>query len=145
MRGRELRERRSRMVTLKAQGVGISKIVEDFSQEYGLHPQTLWKDWRLRDQWIQDVINLDEPTLLKELLQGLKQVIPNAWYEYKTNPNPSVKLGALRLAKETYLDIIQVLQSLGKLTRMPEVHEIGLKWLDSESNNDTVQTSQGTS
>ena len=145
MRGRKLRERRTKMLTLKAQGVGISKIVEDFSQEYGLHRQTLWKDWRLREQWVQDVINLDEPSLLNELLQGLKQVIPNAWYEYKTNPNPSVKLGALRLAKETYLDIIQVLQSIGKLERMPTVHEIGLKWLDSENNNNQLQASQGTS
>lgn len=144
MQGRQLLERRTRMLTLKAQGVPLKTIIQDLSQEQECTPQALYTDWRKRELWATDVAQLDDPILLGELIQGLKQVIPNAWYEYKTNPNPSVKLGALKLVKETYVTLIEVLQSVGRLTKVPEALNIGLKWLDSENNNDTVQTSQGT-
>jgi len=115
------------MLTLKSQGAKLGTIVNDFTEEYKVSKQALYKDWNKREQWASDVCELDEPALLTELVHGLKQVIPNAWYEYKTNPNPSVKLGALKLAKETYLDILEVLQSIGKIEKVPEKAEITAK------------------
>lgn len=124
MQGRELLERRTKMLTLKSQGVPLKTIINDFVSEYAVSKQALYKDWRTRKKWASDVAQLNDPALLDELIQGLKQIIPNAWYEYKTNPNPSVKLGALKLAKETYLNLIEIGQSTGQIERVPEKAEV---------------------
>ena len=127
MQGRELSRRRLRMLTLKSQGAKLGTIINDFTEEYEVSKQALYKDWNKREQWASDVCELDEPALLTELVHGLRQVIPNAWYEYKTNPNPSVKLGALKLAKETYLDILEVLQSVGRIEKVADKVQAEIK------------------
>ena len=137
MRGHPLRERRKKMVKLRAQGVPMATIVEDFVGEYHVSPQALYQDWWKRKQWIREVVRLDDPTLIDEMLQGLMQVLPNAWYEYKTNPNPSVKLGSLKLAKDTYKDIIEILQSLGIAIRVPHKLEIIAPWLNKFTSQET--------
>jgi len=115
------------MLTLKSQGVPLKTIIKDFVIDYEVSEQALYQDWRKRNIWARDIGRLRDPALLDELIQGLKQIIPNAWYEYKTNPNPSVKLGALKLAKETYMDLIDILQSMGIVEKMPEKIEAALK------------------
>jgi len=104
--------------------------VPDFVREYDVSAQALYQDWRKRKMWIRDVVRLGDPTLIDEMLEGLKQIIPNAWYEYKTNPNPSVKIASLKLAKDTYIDIIELLQSLGIIVKVPERLEVIAPWLN---------------
>ncbi len=112
------------MLKLRAQGVTLRTIIDDFISKYSVSEQALYQDWRKRVTWASQVVQLDDPALINELIQGLRQIIPNAWYEYKTNPNPSVKLGALKLAKETYMNIIEVLQSIGIVVKLPEKLEV---------------------
>jgi len=125
------------MVRLRSQGVPMHTIINDFVHEYHVSPQALYQDWWKRKQWIRDVVRLDDPTLIDEMLQGLMQILPNAWYEYKTNPNPSVKLGSLKLAKDTYKDIIEILQSLGIMVKVPDKLEITASWLNKFSSPPT--------
>lgn len=131
------------MLTLKAQGAKITKIVEDFSTEYGVSESALWKDWKKRRQWVRDVARLDDPSLIDEMLQGLLQILPNAWYEYKTNPNPSVKVAALKIARDTYLDIIEILQSLGMAVKVAEKMEIVAPWLNKFNLQPNISPTQG--
>jgi hypothetical protein len=118
------------MLALRSQGIPLKAIVKDFVREYGVSPQALYEDWRNRMEWADEVARVGDPTLIDEMVEGLRQVIPNAWYEYKTSPNPSVKLGALKLVKETYLNLIEVVQSLGSTHQKSAVREIRLKWLN---------------
>jgi len=115
----QILERRPKMLTLRSQGVPLKTIIKDFVREYGVSKQALYKDWKKRNQWAREIARLEDPALLDELIQGLKQIIPNAWYEYKTNPNPSVKLGALKLAQQTYITLIEILQSMGIVAKEP--------------------------
>ena len=114
------------MLTLKSQGVPLRTIIEDFIKEFEISEQALYKDWRQRNKWARDIAQIKDPALLDELIQGLKQIIPNAWYEYKTNPNPSVKLGALKLAQQTYVVLVEILQSMGIVEKIPEEMHITL-------------------
>lgn len=117
---RILLERRTKMLNLLCKGVPLRTIVIDFSRDYDVSEKAIYMDWRNRQRWAPQIAQLNDPSLIDELVQGLKQILPNAWYEYKTNANPAAKVGALRLAKETYLDLVKVLQSIGRVEKAPE-------------------------
>lgn len=141
MRGRQLLERRKRMLTLRSQGVPLRTIIVDLSKEHELSMEALYIDWGKRGKWASQVARLQDPTFIDQLVTGLKQIIPNAWYEYKTNTNPSVKLGALKLLKETYMDIIKTLQSLGVAVKIPSQAEVILKWAEYDPEDTTHKIS----
>jgi len=126
------------MITLKAQGTKLSNIINDFNQEYKISKQGLYKDWNNREKWAAEVVQIDDPVLISELVQGLKQIIPNAWYEYTQGDNTSAKIGALKLVKDTYLNIIEILQSLGKVRRMPMEIEVLAPWLNKFTSQETT-------
>ena len=137
MRGRELLERRQEMVKLRSQGVPLKEIIPDFSSKYNTSPQALYKDWKNRKRWIRQVVRLQDPSLIDEMLEGLKQVIPRAWFMYTTTQNDSIKIAALKLATQTYIEIIELLQSLGIVIKVPERLEITAPWLNKFLSQET--------
>ena len=127
-----LLERRTHMLKLPAQGVKLETIEDDFSREYGVSKKAIYMDWYNRERWTPQIVQLNDPSLINELLVGLKQVISRSRFEatYKDNQQ-SVKLGTLKLVKETYMDIIRVLQSIGKIETVSEKVDVVGK-LDDE-------------
>jgi len=140
MRGHQLQERRKEMVERKAQGFTLRATIDILLEKWGdrVSERALYKDWTERKKWIRDVARLADPTLIDEMLQGLQAVLIHAWHEHETNPNPSVKLGSLKLAKDTYKDIIEILQSLGIAVKVPAKLEIIAPWLNKFSSQETV-------
>lgn len=124
MRGRALLERRKEMIKLRSQGVPLKEIVPDFTRKYQVSSEAIYIDWQKREQWIQQVVRLQDPSLIDEMLEGLKQVIPRAWFLYTTTQNDSIKIAALKLARDTYTEIIGLLQSLGIVVKMPDKLEV---------------------
>ena len=139
MRGRLLLQRRGRMVRLKAKGEDLSEIVKQFHSEYRVSIQALYKDWRNRGTWIGDVARLEDPLLVDEMVEGLKQVITDAWFMYSNSKNESVRIAALKLARDTYTDTIEILQSIGRIERMPEIKKFAFKWGWDEPTKSTNQ------
>jgi len=124
-----LLQRRTEMLNLLCKGVSFNQIVEDFATKYNVKPATIYQDWHRRQRWMSYITQLNDPTVINELLQGLRQIIPNAWYEYKQADNTNAKIGALRVLRETYLTIIEVLQSIGRIEKMPEELQATVKVL----------------
>jgi hypothetical protein len=114
------------MLNYLCKGIPFNQIVGDLATKYEVKPDTIYQDWHRRERWINYVTQLDDPTVINELLQGLRQIIPNAWYEYKQADNTNAKIGALRVLRETYLSIIEVLQSMGKVERVAEKHVLAI-------------------
>lgn len=117
-------ERRTKMLRYLAKGVPLRSIVEDFMKEYNVSERAVYKDFEKMSVWGPQVLQLQDDTILYELVGGLKQIIPNAWREYISGDNTSARVGALKLAKETYLDLIKVLQSIGRIQKEPEQSEV---------------------
>ena len=138
MRGRELLERRQEMVKLRSQGVPLKDIISDFTTKYDCSPEALYIDWRKRKHWIRDVVRLQDPALIDEMLEGLKQVLPRTWFVYTTTHNDSIKIAALKLLKDTYTDIIELLQSLGIVIKVPDQIEVIAPWLNKYTSPPTT-------
>jgi hypothetical protein len=100
-------------------GVSLKHIVEALKEEYGAKEHALYQDWERRDQWIAQILQLSDPTLLHRLIEGMRLVIPKAWVIVETSENPFARLRALQLIKETNLDLIKALQSIGFIAQRP--------------------------
>jgi len=137
MRGRKLAMRRQEMVKLRAQGVPLRTIIEDFHSKYGVTETALYIDWSHRKRWIRDVVRLQDPTLIDEMLEGLKQILPRAWFMHTTSANESIRIAALKLVKDTYIDIIELLQSLGIIIKVPDKIEVIAPWLNKYVSQET--------
>lgn len=112
--------RRTEMLDLISKGTPLQDTIAELASKYQVPAKGLYNDWGRRGKWLKQIVRLQDPTLIEQLLRGLQQVIPSAWIQYATGDNSNAKIGALRLIKETYLDLIQTLQSLGIAVKMPE-------------------------
>lgn len=116
----QLIERRTEMLDLISKGTPLVDTIKDLAQKYRCPEKTLYNDWGRAKRWAPAIVKLGDPTLLAMLLRGLEEVIPRCWVLSQTADNASAKVGALRLAKETYIDLIHILQSLGIVIKLPE-------------------------
>ena len=65
-------------------------------------------------------MQLDDPTLLPCFLEGARSVLPKAWLLLQDTENDFVKLGALKLIKDTNIQVLEILQSIGVVEKKPE-------------------------
>lgn len=114
-----LLERRRQFIKDFCRGVPLNIIVKGLSDKYGVSEQTIYSDWRRRNSWMPILFNVEDETLILQYIAGLKEVIPAAWTQYVEGDNTAAKVGALRLAKDIYMDLIDILQSIGAVPKKP--------------------------
>jgi hypothetical protein len=114
-------------------GIPLRVNVASLKEEFDANEMQLYHDWEHRNKWIPQIVQLDDPTLLHKFLEGAKSILPKTWLLFQDTDNPFVKLGALKLIKDTNLGVLDVLQSLGKIAKVAEKVEIEIKWRDSNS------------
>jgi hypothetical protein len=129
----DIYHRRTDMLTLKGQGGHISQIIGELSTKYHVSERQLWRDWATRQQWAREISRLKDPTIIDQALLGMQEIIPHAWLSFQRSNNEMVKLGALRLAKETYMDIVTYLKDSGLTVKNEGIEHI-LRW-DETCNN----------
>ena len=132
MGGRNLVERREEMVKLRSQGVPLRQIVLKFKTKYKMTEQQLYRDWDNREKWIHDVVRLKDPSVIDEMVQGLKDIVPKSLQIYESTKNDSIKIASLKLVKETYIDITDLLQGLGVKVDLEGTAEPSTQVLSSE-------------
>ena len=132
---RLLLERRTKMLNYLSKQIPIGTIASDLATEYNVSLDAIYQDHHRLVQWAPQVLQLQNDALAYELVNNIKQVIPNAWYEYKQADNSNARIGALRLIMDSTAKIIEILQKLGKMEKVVEVTQINLKWLGDESSN----------
>jgi hypothetical protein len=116
---RELLERRTRMLKLSIQGVRLKDIIDTLTEDFKCKAKSLYEDWRRRNQWIPQILQFNDPTLLPRLLEGMRLVIPKAWMIAESSENDFCKLKALQLIENTHADLIKALQSIGVVEKRP--------------------------
>jgi len=117
---RKVFERRTEMLRDVCRGVPLKLIVKDLAEKYGVSVKSVYADWEKRNEWMSQIVQLEDKSLVYELVEGLKQIIPAAWIEYEKGDNTAARVGALKVAQKTYRDLIEVLQSIGVIEKKPE-------------------------
>ena len=112
-------ERRTKMLEEHLLGIPLKDIVEDLQSKYKASPDQLYRDWERRNKWIPQIVRLNDPTLLHQLVEGAREVLPALNLLAQNGENDFVKLGALKAIKETYLDLLKILQSIGVVEEKP--------------------------
>jgi hypothetical protein len=116
---KKILERRTQMLRLSLMGIPLDMIIEKLLADYGGEEKRLYTDWERRRQWIPHIVQLEDPTLLHKFLEGARIVLPKAWLLAEDSKNGFVKLGALKLIKDTNLEILKILQSVGAVEKKP--------------------------
>lgn len=114
-----LLERRTKMLHEDLMGIPLKLIVENLEKEFHVNSDALYRDWHRRQKWIPQVVQLDDPTLLHKFLEGAKSVLPKAWFLLQDTENDFVKLGVLKLIKDTNIQVLEILQSVGAVEKKP--------------------------
>jgi len=83
--------------------------------------------------WAPQILQLQDDNLAFELVNNIKQVIPNAWAEYHRADNSNARIGALRVVMDATMKLIDVLQSLGKLEKIAEARDYTLRWMNVDA------------
>lgn len=134
--------RRTKMLNYVSKGVPLQTIVTDLSTEFKRKPETIYKDYERMATWAPQILTLKDDKLAYSLVNNIKQIIPNAWYEYTQADNSSAKIGALRLIMEATLKLAQLLQSLGKMEKVVEAVRFEVVWLNDELTKTKADTNQ---
>jgi len=123
---KKLMERREELLRAAVKRVPIKTVAEEMSKAETEDPAertriqlAIQKDWSRRSVWMPNLVKINDPTILAETVAGLREILPCAWGEYASGDSSSSKIAALRLAKETYHDIIDLLQSVGAVQKIP--------------------------
>jgi hypothetical protein len=109
-------------------GAPLKAIVESISEKYGTKEKQLYCDWERRRKWIPQIVQLDNPALLHEHLQGVLDEIPKLWViaEGKTEDGNKYlyrardRLEAFREIKDIRFRVLEILQSVGAVEKKPE-------------------------
>jgi len=125
------------MLNYLSKGVPIGNMVAEFASEYEVSKEAIYVDYHRLSQWAPQILQVRDDSLAYELVNNIKQVIPNAWHEYVTADNSNAKIGALRLVMEATLKLAQLLQSLGKMEKVVEAIEFRVRWLNEHDKTDS--------
>jgi hypothetical protein len=108
-------------------GAPLKAIVESLSKKYGTKEKQLYQDWERRHKWMPQIVQLDDPTLLHEHLQGILDEIPKLWIiaEGKTDDGQKYlyrardRLEAFKEIKDIHFRVLEILQSVGVVEKKP--------------------------
>ena len=95
-------------------------IIREISRKTGVKETTLKSDWARRRKWMPQIMRLEDPSLIYELLAGISDLLPELWRTIgKHDVASTVRIGAIRTAGKIYIDYITALQTLGYVHQEP--------------------------
>lgn len=114
-----------------ARGFTIHAVAEDLAKNNPLFQNVsiaaIVKDWTRRKTWLHIVIRPDDDTILDETIGSIREAAAAAWMEYARAANSNAKVGALRTVLEANAKLVDILQSIGAITKAPlEIRTVGL-------------------
>lgn len=131
----EIRERRSKMLNLYGKGISLNTIVSDLAREYEVKKHTIYVDWGRRGKWLDDILGSKYPGFELIVVNNIKQILPNAWKEFLTAPSSRERVNALRLILDVNTHIFEMLQSLGKIEKLPEELKFEITWREPQNDS----------
>lgn len=104
MKKRELAARREDLLRFICKGIPLVNAAEEMTKgiqddvEHKRARDSIIKDWQRRTRWMPQIVRLQDPTLLPEILAGMLEIRKSAWAQYASGDNTSAKVGALKVA-----------------------------------------------
>lgn len=118
----QLRARRKEMLIQISRGISIMDTSRALSEKYGRTPESIKNDWGRRKKWIPEIVKIDDPTIFHQLIAGLRSLITTYGAVYGRAVeahNTNAQVGALRSMETVYVNLIQILQSVGIIKKVP--------------------------
>ena len=78
------------------------------------------KDWTNRGKWMDNVVRLNDPTFLTELIAGMDEAMSKCWVEVAKGKNPAVRVGALRTIISGKTRVGLLLMKAGVISQAPQ-------------------------
>jgi hypothetical protein len=109
-------------------GAPLKAIVANLSEKYDATEKQLYTDWERRRKWIPQIVQLNDPALLHEHMQGILDEIPQLWliaagktddekkYLYRTRD----RLEAFKEIKDIRFRVLEILQTIGVIEKKPQ-------------------------
>lgn len=106
----------------------ITEAIRVLASKYKCSEAMLWNDWATQEDWLNEVFEINA-VLGKKCVAGLMRVVQEGWRMYRLGDNSNARVGALRVAKEGYSEMLEFLQKIGVFVSPEEDHkEIVLTW-----------------
>jgi rubrerythrin len=126
LKATERLEMRREMLNLSIEGYPMSSVYDALVKKYGsigLTAEAAERDWQRRETWMPLMLRLDKPDdTLRDLLLEMKNAREKSWEIYRQalkEKNHNAAVGAMKHISESIRDEIELLQSLGKMTKTP--------------------------
>jgi len=104
-------ERQKELLRLTLKGNKPSDAVSDISEKFDVTERTVWEDWNNRNEWLQNIITLQESDkLLRSLLFEMRVVREELWKTYEEADNSNARVGALRALQKNIKSVSDVLE-----------------------------------
>lgn len=118
----KLIDRRREMLYMHHCQISLGVMMETLSKKYNVSPETIHSDFTRRDSWIPLIIgNPEGEAFIKRLIEELHQARGRGWRLLaNTNLNENARVGALRTVIHCIGFEVELLQSLGKMPKVPE-------------------------
>jgi len=122
------------------EGLGVNKaeIVKELSAKYGVSKQAVYKDFTTKNRWQPRIQELKQAWLT--ITNRHDQIYRKASFQYLNAQSEHAKIRALRLMRECNVDLFNIMQSTGKIQKMPDSYELEIvapwlnKFISSEPN-----------
>jgi hypothetical protein len=124
---KQLFERRTELVRAHAiLGVPLKTIIAELSKKYEVPEAILYKDWERRERWLQNIIQLNDPSMEKFCFETLLESRARAWQVYSQNiktdaqdGNARVALNALKVVIDSSKAMLTFLMESGRVRKAP--------------------------
>lgn len=99
---KELLERRETMLRYMVKGLPLKTVIDKMTEDIEStidkfkKQNTLRRDWANRNKWIDNIIRINDPSFLNELIAGMDEAMKQCWVEFADADNSNAKVGALR-------------------------------------------------
>jgi len=115
----------------------VTEAVRNVARKYNCSEDIMWNDRATQEEWLSEVFEINA-ALGKKCVAGMLRVIQEGWKMYRTGDNSNARVGALRVAKEGYSELSDLLYKLGLFTgNSAVVNEIKIMWnIDDYINKD---------
>lgn len=144
-RGLALLERRTKMMRDVVLGVDKPEIFRSLSIEYGVSYHAVYTDYKRRERWQHDVLDIkDSKTLALDLVALLHWLKRRGVLEVLSADNSNARIGAIRTVADIASRIYTILKETGLIKELPtELREyIEVRWLNQdESSHNPVRPS----
>lgn len=121
----EIKQRRKDMSKLIFKGFDKHKVFEKIADKYGVSEKTLENDWALRNKWMMEVWDLsDDEDIINDIIAEHKLVKEMYYDTYREAVQESTKIGALKGVRKCNKEILEMLQSMGVISKEPNKLEL---------------------